>query len=47
MVSLYLVRKLSNQGACLQLPSTGDLSAEFDLSFDTWWYVAEMPYRLA
>ena len=30
-----IVRNLSNHGACLQLPSTRDLSAEFDLSFDT------------
>lgn len=28
------VRNLSNHGACLQLPSTLDLAAEFDLSFD-------------
>jgi len=30
-----IVRNLSNHGACLQLPSTADLSVEFDLSFDT------------
>jgi PilZ domain-containing protein len=30
-----IVRNLSNHGACLQLPSTADLPAEFDLSFDT------------
>jgi hypothetical protein len=30
-----IVRNLSNQGACLQLTSTADLPAEFDLSFDT------------
>jgi hypothetical protein len=29
-----VVRNLSNHGACLQLPSTADLCAEFDLSFD-------------
>jgi hypothetical protein len=28
------VRNLSNHGACLQLASTLDLPAEFDLSFD-------------
>ena len=30
-----VVRNLGNHGACLQLPSTADLPAEFDLSFDT------------
>jgi hypothetical protein len=30
-----LVRNLSNHGACLNLPNTADLPAEFDLSFDT------------
>lgn len=30
-----VVRNLSNQGALLQLPSTRDLTTEFDLSFDT------------
>ena len=30
-----VVRDLSNHGACLHLPSTADLAAEFDLSFDT------------
>jgi hypothetical protein len=30
-----IVRNLSNHGAGLQLPSTADLSVEFDLSFDT------------
>ncbi len=30
-----IVRNLGNHGACLQLPSTADLPAEFDLSFDT------------
>ncbi len=30
-----IVRDLSDRGACLQLTSTADLPAEFDLSFDT------------
>ena len=30
-----IVRNLGNHGACLHLPSTADLPAEFDLSFDT------------
>lgn len=30
-----IVCNLSNHGACLRLPSTADLPAEFDLSFDT------------
>jgi hypothetical protein len=30
-----IVRNLSNHGACLQLPTTADLPAKFDLSFDT------------
>ena len=30
-----IVRNLGNHGACLQAPSTADLRAEFDLSFDT------------
>jgi PilZ domain-containing protein len=30
-----IVRNLSNHGACLQLPTTADLPADFDLSFDT------------
>jgi len=30
-----IVRDLSSGGACLQLPSTTDLPAEFRLSFDT------------
>ncbi len=30
-----IVRNLGNHVACLQLPSTADLPAEFDLSFDT------------
>lgn len=30
-----IVLNLSNHGACLHLPSTANLSAEFDLSFDT------------
>jgi len=30
-----IVRDLSNYGACLQLTSTADLPAEFELSFDT------------
>ena len=29
-----IVRNLTNYGACLHLPSTLDLPAEFDLSFD-------------
>jgi hypothetical protein len=29
-----VVRNLTNQGALLQLPSTRDLTTEFDLSFD-------------
>jgi hypothetical protein len=30
-----VVRNLGNHGACLHLPSTADLPAEFDLSFNT------------
>jgi hypothetical protein len=30
-----IVRNLGNHGACLHFPSTADLPAEFDLSFDT------------
>ncbi len=30
-----VVGDLSNHGACLHLPSTADLPAEFDLSFDS------------
>jgi len=30
-----IVRNLGNHGACLHLPSTADLPAEFDLSFNT------------
>jgi hypothetical protein len=30
-----IIRNLGNHGACLHLPSTADLPAEFDLSFDT------------
>jgi hypothetical protein len=30
-----IVRNLTNHGACFTLPSTADLSSEFDLSFDT------------
>ena len=30
-----IVRDLSTHGACLQLPSTADIPAQFDLAFDT------------
>jgi len=30
-----IVRDLGNHGACLHLPSTANLPAKFDLSFDT------------
>jgi len=30
-----IVRDLTNHGACLLLPTTADLPADFDLSFDT------------